>query len=84
MALLATRTTSILSWILGKSISKPKGAHIYTKRHQSPWSETHGDINSSKPMIQAHGTSSHFQFMIQAHESYRGKFGSRSLEDQKV
>ena len=84
MALLATRTTSILLWILGKSILKPKGAHICTKRHQSPWSETHGNITSSKPMVQAHGTSSHFQLMIQVHESHRGNFGSRGLEDQKV
>ena len=28
---LASHTTSILSWILGKFISKPKRAHIYTK-----------------------------------------------------
>ena len=33
---LATRTTSTLSWILGKSLLKPKRAHIYTKRHQNP------------------------------------------------
>ena len=33
---LATRTTSTLSWILGKSLLKPKRAHIYTKRRQSP------------------------------------------------
>ena len=32
---LATCTTSILSWILGKFISKPKRAHIYTKRCQA-------------------------------------------------
>ena len=57
-------TTSILSWILGKSISKPKKAHIYTKRRQSPWSKIHGDIISTKPMVQAHGTTSHFRVMI--------------------
>ena len=34
---LATRTTSTLSWILGKSLLKPKRAHIYTKKYQSPW-----------------------------------------------
>ena len=28
---LATRTTSTLSWILGKPLLKPKRAHIYTK-----------------------------------------------------
>ena len=81
---LATCTTSILSWILGKSISKPKRAHNYQKRRQSLWSNTHGDFILSKPMVQAHGTSSHFQLMIQAHESHRGNFGSCGLEDQEV
>ena len=33
---LATRTTSTLSWILGKSLLKSKRAHIYTKKRQSP------------------------------------------------
>ena len=33
---LATRTTSTLSWILRKSLLKPKRAHIYTKTCQSP------------------------------------------------
>ena len=33
---IGNRTTSILSWILGKSILKPKKTHIYTKRRQSP------------------------------------------------
>ena len=81
---LATRTTSILSWILGKSISKPKISHIYTKQCQSPWSKTHGDIISSKLMVQAYGTSSHFQLMIQTHESHWGNFGNRDLEGQEL
>ena len=34
-------------WILGKSILKPKRAHIYTKWSQSPRSKTHGNIISS-------------------------------------
>ena len=34
---LATRTTSTLSWILGKPLIKPKRAYIYTKRRQNPW-----------------------------------------------
>ena len=29
---LATRIISTLSWILGKSLLKPEGAHIYTKK----------------------------------------------------
>ena len=61
---IGNRTTSILSWILDKSISKPKKVHIYTKRRQSPWSKTHGDIILTKPMVQAHGTTSHFWLMI--------------------
>ena len=81
---LATCTTSILSWILGKSISKPKRAHIYTKRCQSPWFETHGDIISSKLIVQAHGTSSHFLLMIQAHESHQENFRSHGLDGQEV
>ena len=81
---LTTCTISILSWILGKSISKPKRAHNYQKRRQSLWSNTHGDFILSKPMVQAHGTSSHFQLMIQAHESHRGNFRSCGLEDQEV
>ena len=68
---LATRTTSTLSWILGKSLLKPKRAHIYTKK-------------TSKPMVQAHSTSSHFWLMIQAHKSHWGNFGSCGLEDQEV
>ena len=48
---LATCTTLILSWILDKSLLKPKRAHIYTKRHQSPWFKTHDNIISSKPMV---------------------------------
>ena len=81
---LTTHTTSILSWILGKSISKPKIAHIYTKQCQSPWSKTHGDIISSKLMVQAYGTSSHFQVIIQTHESHWGNFGNRGLEGQEL
>ena len=68
---LATRTTSTLSWILGKSLLKPKRAHIHTKRHQSPWFK-----------LMAHHLI--FWLMIQAHESYRGNFGSRGLEGQEV
>ena len=48
---LATRTTSTLSWILGKSLLKPKRDHI-----KGPYS--HKKV--SKPMVQAHGISSHF------------------------
>jgi len=81
---LATSTTSTLSWILGKSLLKPKRTHIYTKRHKSPWSKTHCDIISSKPMVQSRGTTSHFRLMIQAHESHRGNFGGRGLEGQEV
>ena len=66
---LATRTISILSWILGEYILKPK---------------THGGIISSRPIVRAHGTTSHFWLMIQAHESHRGNFGSRGLEGQEV
>ena len=68
---LATHTTSTLSWILGKSLLKPKRAHIYTKK-------------ASKPMVQAHSTSSHFLLMIQAHESHWGNFVSRGLAGQEV
>ena len=81
---LATCTTLILSWILDKSLLKPKRAHIYTKRHQSPWFKIHDDIILSKPMVQAHGTSSHFLFMIWTHESHRENFGSRGLKGQEV
>ena len=82
--LLATCTTSILSCILEKSLLKPKRAHIYTKKHKSPWSKTHSDIISSKPMVQSRGTTSHFWLMIQALESHRGNFGSCGLEGQEV
>ena len=68
---LATRTTSTLSWILRKSLLKPKRAHIHTKRHQSPWFK-----------LMAHHLI--FWLMIQAHESYRENFGSRGLEGQEV
>ena len=68
---LATRTTSTLSWILGKSLLKPKRAHIHTKRCQSPWFK-----------FMAHHLI--FWLMIQAHESHRGNFGSRGLESQEV
>ena len=68
---LATRTTSTLSWILGKSLLKPKRAYIHTKRCQSPWFK-----------FMAHHLI--FWLMIQAHESHRGNFGSRGLESQEV
>ena len=68
---LATYTMSTLSWILRKSLLKPKRTHFYTK-------------NASKPMVQAHRTSSHVWLMIQAHESHWGKFGSRDLEGQEI
>ena len=68
---LATRTTSILLWILGKSLLKPKRAHIHTKRRQSPWFK-----------LMAHHLI--FWLMIQAHESHRGNFGSHDLEGQEV
>ena len=54
---------------LGRSLLKPKRAHIYTKK-------------VLKPMVQVHSTSSHFWLMIQAHESHRGNFGSRGLKGQ--
>ena len=82
--LLATRITSTLSWILGKSTLKPKRAHIYTKWCQNPRSKTHGNIISSKPMVQAHGTSFHFWPVIQAHESHLRNFGSCDLEGREV
>ena len=68
---LATRTTSTLSWILRKSLLKPKRAHIHTIRRQSPWFKlmTHHLI---------------FWLMIQANESHQGNFGSRGLEGQEV
>ena len=50
----------------------------------SPWSETHGDIISSRPIVRAHGTTFHFLLMIQAYESHRGNFGSCGLKGQKV
>ena len=81
---LATRTTLILSRILEKSLLKSKKAHIYTKRCQSPWSQTHSDIISSKPIVQAHDTLSHFWLMIQAHESHWRNFRSHDLEGQEV
>ena len=78
------RTTSTLSWILGKSLLKPKRAHIHTKRCQNPWSKTRGDIISSKPMVQARSITSHFRLMIQAHKSHQGNFGSHDLESQEI
>ena len=68
----------------GKYLLKPKRAHIYTKWCQSPWSKTHGDIISSKSMVQAHDTFSHFQLMIQAYKFHQGNFGSRGLEGQEI
>ena len=68
---LATCTTSTLSWILGKSLLKPKRAHIHTKRRQNPWFN-----------LMAHDLI--FWPMIQARESYQGNFGSCDLEGQEV
>ena len=51
---------------------------------QNPWSKTHGDIISSRPIVRAHDTTSYFWLMIQAHESHRGNFGSRGLEGQEI
>ena len=68
---LATRTTSTLSWISGKSLLKLKRAHIYTKWHQSPWFK----------LIEHHLI---FWLMFQAHESHQGNFGSHGLEGQEV
>ena len=68
---LITRTASTLSWILGKSLLKPKRAHIHTKRCQNPWFKL-----MTQHLI--------FWLMIQAHESHRGNFRSRGLEGQEV
>ena len=68
---LATHTTSTLLWILGESLLKPKRAHIYIKRRQSPWFN----------LIAHHLI---FWLMIQAHESHWGNFGSRDLKGQEV
>ena len=65
--LLATRTTSTLSWILGESLLKPKRAHIYTKRRQNPWFK----------LIAHHLI---FLLIIQSHKSHWKNFGSRDLE----
>lgn len=66
-------------WILEKPLLKPKRVHIHKMTPkpmvQSPWSKSHGDIISSKPIVQVHGTTSHFRLMIQAHESLRGTLG---------
>ena len=68
---LVTCTISTLSWIMEKSLLKPKRAYIHTKRFQSPWFKltTHHLI---------------FWLMIQANESHQGNFGSRGLEGQEV
>ena len=50
----------------------------------SPWSKTHGDIISSRPIVRVHDTTSHFWLIIQVHESHQGNFGSRGLEGQEV
>ena len=68
---LATHTMSTLSWIFGKSLLKPKRAHIHTKKRQSPWFK-----------LMVHHLI--FWLMIQAHESHRGNFESRGLEGQEV
>ena len=68
---ISDHTTSTLSWILGKSLLKPKRAHIHTKRRQNPWFK-----------LMAHHLI--FWLMIQAHESHWGNFRSRGLEGQEV
>ena len=68
---ISDHTTSTLSWILGKSLLKPKRAHIHTKRRQNSWFK-----------LMAHHLI--FWLVIQAHESHQGNFGSRGLEGQKV
>ena len=77
---LATRTTSILSWILGKSLLKPK---------KSPYLHK----NASKSMVQnswryylikAHDSSSWHNISFSAHEPHQGNFGSRGLDGQEV
>ena len=66
---LATRATSTLSWILGKSILKPKRVHIHKMTPkamvQNSWWYN---------LIKAHGSSSssYFWLMIQAYEPHRG------------
>ena len=66
---LVTHTTSTLSWILGKPLLKPKRAHIYTKRHQSPWSR-----------LMAH----HLIFGPWSRLMDQGNFWSHGLEGQEV
>ena len=68
---LATRTMSTFSWIFGKSLLKPKRAHIHTKMRQSPWFK-----------LMAHHLI--FLLMILDHESHRGNFRSCGLEGQEV
>ena len=68
----------------GRIYFKPQKSSYSQKWCQSPWSKTHGDIISSRPIVRAHGTTSHFWLMIQAHESHRGNFGSRGLEGQEA
>ena len=68
-------------WILEKPFLKSKRAHIHK---MTPKPMVHGDIISSKLIVQAHGTISHSRHMIQAHGSHQGNFGSRGLEGQEV
>ena len=68
----------------GKIYFKAQKSPYSQKWCPSPWSKTHGDIISSRPIVWAHDTTSHFWLMIQAHESHRGNFGSCGLESQEV
>ena len=68
----------------GRIYFKAQKSPYSQKWCQSPWSKTHGDIISSRPIVRAHGTTSHFWLMIQAHESHWENFGSRGLEGQEV
>ena len=89
--LLATRTTSILSWILGKFPLKPKRAHIiYLILMESGFSNNSPYLHktTSKPMaipIKTHGSSSwHIISLSKLMNLIEGNFGSCSLEDQEI
>ena len=68
---LVTCTISTLSWIMEKSLLKPKRAYIHTKRFQSPWFK-----------LTAHHLI--FWLMFQVHESHWGNFGSHGLKGQEI
>ena len=68
----------------GRIYFKTQKSPYLQKWCRSPWSKTHGDIISSRPIVRAHGTTSHFWLMIQAHEYHRGNFRNRGLEVQEV